>query len=742
MATEPQDTSDAVSANIIVDFGPSEVAKGDPVVWPGFRIFTAIPEGKGSSPTRSKRRTNAFGNPVFDYTAETLFDYPTIIAHRLDDTNWMAYNRLCSVHVPSCPFKCWHCFNDARPDVNPSVIKGSISAKELFNKFLHQREFDASQAKYTNVIRITGGEPFTEPNLILEIAKLIHNHNEKNPDSKIFLWTETNIVAFTADHHIRIENIEDYLPQLAKYNDSFALHPCFHGLSDDELFSITNTAVSFSQLIEALRLMVEAGIDIYPTLHANICDPTHLENVFNQLINIHPNLPLRIALIEIDLNYEAVKKRMDMVKKAEDREQPHLSSKYASLYEWDRLLRKAYGIGYGVLPRHLVSLANSAENSKIYSHVSANNKVEVPDIKKTCMLLQKGAERPLYRQMILTTIGLPDGFVYKAPYDQKWIAQDILEVAKLWSDNFNEYPVVECYAGNNASGEPVVCPVRNGELHSVTVLGDTIAFNYKLGSYPKIAPSSKSNLFDVLWPVFGLRAIAPIGKLFAVLSPMFDSFSMCDPSDDALKTECWEAIVKELSCSPNLENSVFCRLSVSSRHKVKVDGNGSTAHSYIAAGSMDELRFRLQYRIPNFSKIEKSPVLKIEVTNTDLLQYIGPSEITLSKYDELELHFKCGSPERVSECEIHISRKDSDTEGPFFRLPVRILGRKRAIGNTASNVLATVASIFAGVGGALYVDSFTKKSPHISSPCVWIVVICLTASQIVKYLLAPATQSH
>jgi len=156
---------------VVADFSKShmaEIAKG--IRWRSFRPFVPY------KPT-SNRMLNACYGGSFESELHTLMDYPTIVSGKLGGS-WEKYNRLISLHVAGCPLHCWHCYVDeclvkacgrcVFERANQCKEYGrreeeGVTAEEVVDNFLEQRKFDEKIGDVipANILRITGGEPFT-----------------------------------------------------------------------------------------------------------------------------------------------------------------------------------------------------------------------------------------------------------------------------------------------------------------------------------------------------------------------------------------------------------------------------------------------------------------------------------------------------------------------------------------------------------------------------------------------------
>jgi uncharacterized Fe-S cluster-containing radical SAM superfamily protein len=257
-------------------------------------------------------------------------------------------NRLLTVQVGGCNFRCWYCYCD------DALLKGKnlayLTPKELVDRFIQQRINDYSQGMQSNVLRISGGEPFLAPELILGCLKEI---KRRGLDDRIFIWAETNLSPFLKESNSSPPIVETWvnLDEFAGFRN-FALHPCVHGTSPENLREITKVDSKwFDGLLEGFKTLIQRKIDIYPTFSPNMCPPRDVEGLFQKLSSIHEYLPLRFALIEYHLDYPSVFMRHEA--------QQHLTvyNKYLVIKKWNELLLKTYGLSYAEKPRQEIPLS-------------------------------------------------------------------------------------------------------------------------------------------------------------------------------------------------------------------------------------------------------------------------------------------------------------------------------------------------------------------------------------------------
>lgn len=349
---------------IISDFGSSSVTSEAGFIKPYFRIFTPVKSYKG-------RKLNLVYGDTFNMFKDTLMDYPTIVQYKLGKVgtvDWDNYNRLISLHISRCPLNCWYCYIEECLKSNCSICPAKgycnngmktqkgikeewFSAQKIIDGFIKQRDLDKERGLSSNILRITGGEPFLAPQLLLEILEELKS---RQLHKEVFLWTETNLVPLIVEDDEAIVS-DELLKKLATHHN-FCVHPCFHGLNEDNFKEVTGQAIDdFSLLINAFKRLIDSRIDIYPTFGSNMSSIEDVERFYNEISKIDKLLPLRFALIEYDLDYSPVEwRRKSIPNFAKEHEKVY--DRFQVIKKWDELLRKNTGYKYGDIPRHLVPI--------------------------------------------------------------------------------------------------------------------------------------------------------------------------------------------------------------------------------------------------------------------------------------------------------------------------------------------------------------------------------------------------
>jgi organic radical activating enzyme len=336
---------------------------------PLLRVFNPVKPEKG-------RKLGPNFDPTFDPRKDTLSDFPTIAAAKLGGTI-MDFNRLVSLQLAVCHLRCWHCYVEnclvwpccKCPNSGTTSCKGQRKRQTYYftiNEIMHRINSQIQQERQSShllqhAFRLTGGEPFLAPELILQILQAIR---ETGLENSVYFRCETNLlslclVTVTAEqlppsYHARARELITILQALGQFQN-FSVHPSFHGVSETNFFANTATLLpSIDLLMSALKIFMNYNIDVYPSFGANVCDPNDFPQFFDRLKLISNNLPLRVALRRYDFNYQPVKNRVIGTSRLAT--VPNVFDYERSVETWDRLLYKAYHKHYGETDRWRIRL--------------------------------------------------------------------------------------------------------------------------------------------------------------------------------------------------------------------------------------------------------------------------------------------------------------------------------------------------------------------------------------------------
>jgi uncharacterized Fe-S cluster-containing radical SAM superfamily protein len=654
-------------------------AESEKMVFPFLRRFQAIKEER-------HRKTNVESG--FDYYIDSLLDYPSIIQYRMGG-DLDSYNMMISIHVPKCPYDCWHCYNNKKLHLVENAEWHT--AAEIVDAFLEQRKYDKTASVKSNVLRITGGESFLVPELILDCLDEL---KKRGLHEEIFVWTETDLYPFIREKgesfaesvSIKRDGVSlKVLEELSKHSN-FAVHPCLHGLSNKEIQDITGKKnIHINQLIEGLSILLSHKFDIYPTFGSNVSAPENLGILFQKLYMLNRNLPLRFALVQYDLEYPDICIRL----KEQPNREFNLHSKYTNLRIWNTLLKKHYNIGYAVIPRHMISLIDE----KMVK--SSKNFVPSQDYnpQKQLLYVIKSSYREDYHRELLDIIALPTGSIYTLEYDTNWVQNDLWQHMRVRSEFYKDQDALLLYVDLD-SAEKEIVPLRKLKLKEAKVEGNVAALSFELGAFvPPVGV--KVNLRRQLESLFGSSTLAgaPLNK-YVLVAEELTELSQLQASDDF---STWRETISKLRF-PKFEKSLFYRIRVNNvSPSIDPDALGPAIIYEIDSGK----RFSIQvdYFLPNYDKFPRdnpdSRKISFE-SSSDIIKTVTSSQFTISKYGSDTLIFRTEEPYEDTICTIHFQSTTTPFDAPLIDLRIRVKGSGNKIALTKASSLA-----LSGLGGGI-----------------------------------------
>ena len=534
-------------------------------------------------------------------------------------------------------------------------------------------------------------------------------------ENKVFLWTETNLEPFVKKEGLNegeeweqreynafmdMDKNPEILTKLSEFNN-LAVHPCFHGfdLIGNEFNLITGRQYNLTlrEQISGLKKLVEVGIDVYPTIGTNICDPTHLENLFNGLFEIHRNLPLRLALVKYDIDYyEPVEGRLISDRK---RRKPHIYSHYASLRIWNQLLLKYYGIGYGIIPRHMAPIKIQKQPISTISVESQTNQDLSPIAyeKKEILYLFKGSYRDTYHREILDIIALPSGHIYEINFDRKYVPGDLyLHMSKL-PELYEKRKIVWIYVNGNRDNF-IHLPIRESELIDISEGGDVISIKFKLGRYIYWEVTDLMDIKYILTTYFGERDLPPVGKYILIGEKLFNDENVDSNTDnDEIKFSSafseakgklyisddfsvFRKIVQSISLAKYMKGSLFYRVIVHSKKIKQKNGDGNRTLYRIRGGK--SFSIKIEFYLPNYSEFDEKNIeertIHVVSSSKTITPIIQP-KIVLSKYGSHEIHFHTSVIEREEEVTLTFFSEYAPFQAAKTELHIFVLPPSRGI---------------------------------------------------------------
>jgi len=300
------------------------------------RVFTAINPQRGRKPN--------IDGMYFDKYVDVLSDSPITAATKMKG-DWHSYTHHVIVQLGVCNFRCWYCYVDYKLLAGKDVV--FVTAETIMQQFLEVRKQAKAHNLAYNVLRISGGEPFFAPDLLLSCLRIAR---AKGLDQEICIKTETNLSPLQKIGDRSLAEEWSSFEELASY-PNFYVHPTIHGLSPESLRA--NSAVSsdmFDRILDGLSTLLTYKLDFYPSFSSNTVNPELILLFFQKMKNLHRNLPLRIAVRPFSFDYDIIRER-DQGKRVVT-----VFDHRQTIEIWDKLLHEEYGVGYAELPRHAVPL--------------------------------------------------------------------------------------------------------------------------------------------------------------------------------------------------------------------------------------------------------------------------------------------------------------------------------------------------------------------------------------------------
>jgi organic radical activating enzyme len=364
--------------------------------------------------------------------AEWLMDFATIAAGQLGRPDWQNYRRMLLLHVADCDLYCWYCYNDAWDGVKDITVN-EMDTKEILRQFFEYRSLERAEGNQVNILRISGGEPFTEPELVEDLANDFASFQDSE---SAFLWVDTNLHPF-GDKLTRAQKAA--LEALARLGSRVAVHACIHGATAETLMRNSMKVTKPENITAALKAFDQRKIPIYPRINPAALLPAEVGEIFLLLLGASTSnpFPLRSYLGPIELSYEHAIDRMRLfqgqppvfVESAKPcpiqgkSARPDLHAPNIAIFEWNRLLEENYGVGYGRIPRHKTAGIKPLAPRVFSKKMGLDRKWE------ELILLCKGWEKEVYAQKMLEILSVPSGAWVYVEFENKWIEPGLLAYA-------------------------------------------------------------------------------------------------------------------------------------------------------------------------------------------------------------------------------------------------------------------------------------------------------------------------
>lgn len=672
---------------IVVNFKDTEVGKKyERPVWDGFRIWESVkyPIPLNIDIEKLKRTVNSIGHPPFNILTDWLMDFSTISAGQLGRTDWENFKNLVLIHVPTCRSKCWYCFNDAWENKCECDWMSSI---DIVDKFLEQQKRNSERnGKQNNVIRLSGGEPFMQPLLIRDLALEI----EKRNDNSIFLWLDTNLFEINAKR--KKKEVRDTLDALKKLDNKLAIHACFHGVSDESIRRITGLNKSIDELITNYKILEDEGLNVYPRFNPCSCTPDEAEKFFIKLYETDETIPLKLYLGIVELYYKAAKDRMNdiknLIKKDTRTDKPYYYSPQAVIYWWNKIMQLAYGVGYGVLPRHIAVRypkeknpfleINSEELKKKIAKRKDNkdnkDKSDKPD--KEVLFISKGSFKEIYAMKVLEALALPKDSFMNVEYSKKYVEPNLYQFLDIFPEIYRNKDVLIVATHPQERNRFHMTYLRWGKLEAIENTPVSTNVKIKLSFFPyyedKYERLDGVKNHEEIADYLGERNLPVNGYFLQLLGYPSKKFPMINKNFENHQDEAFFQVIKCLNESgwkKDLNKNIYYRIASIKKIQDKKDIEYSEVGRLIFTPG-DEVEIKLVSYNPNIDDpgfpTEDEAILKVAVNPEENIKVVSNEIIRLSKFGQHKINLRLKGEDIEFKGEIMIKPKEESDKSRIF----------------------------------------------------------------------------
>lgn len=680
-----------------------------------FRKFESVPQKRESR----RKQNDSLG---FDPYVDTLFDYPSITKRTLGSSldavkhfNWHL-----TIHIPYCRMDCWHCYNPKdvcqTGTTNLSRVNGqsqSYTAEAILKRFAQIRKEAAARGEHCDVLRISGGEPFLAPELIAELLEGISVNPD--PDYPKLIWTETNLTtwATTPDGRSLVNEAgkvyqektgKQLTATLRTHADRIVVHPCFHGLSDEnvsECAGIKSGLLQFDDLLTGFRALHGLQMHLYPTFISEASDPDHVENLFESLYALDPAYPLKVALISVDY-YPAVMERS----KARLNNIP-LYGRFACQKRWQNLLKRHYGVDYAQVPRPFVEGVNAfPKPTDLKPSAESHRGQRDASPYQPLLVMLKSDLRPEYRQELLTMMSAPEGTRLRETYDVRHLEPTLAGRLGVETEAFTRSCSRVLLAYANKHTRLTCIPFREATIVRIDVTKSLVSFELLLGPYvvPEVDAGASARTNDTKGKAhvdaFGWRMLDYFGVSHSLGKGGRSAWVLLGeelllkgwdegPSFRRLakgEGNGWGTILGLFAACEGAKSffsdrNIFLRLTPLVHGPTNTEEEPSEARSLgppygIVITEGDKIEYRLSFCIPQFDRYqlekERDALLSARTlritTSTASLVVEGYQPRPLAKYGEFDFVLRCSKLENDIPAQVVIEANDQSCYCPRIQL--------------------------------------------------------------------------
>jgi len=253
--------------------------------------------------------------------------------------------------INGCNLKCWQCYvDDVNKSANPKYGR-FFSAEEILIEFLvesRKAQFLIDPDRKVNILRLSGGDPFLVPEIIVWIIEAAEKFGLEN---YIYFWVDTNLASgdfywkyLTNKQREKIRNFKN-----------IGFMGCYKGY-DEESFTKTCGAAPkfFNEQFKMHRRLIKEELDVYsyfyPLVYSDYSD-RKLRKCLVLFINrlqkeVNLLAPLRLTTPYTKI-YSPTQNRLTPERKKS------LELQYAATKIWKEEIKKQFGSRADLMPHQI-----------------------------------------------------------------------------------------------------------------------------------------------------------------------------------------------------------------------------------------------------------------------------------------------------------------------------------------------------------------------------------------------------
>ena len=284
--------------------------------------------------------------------AERLGEPPSYFSKE-DKRNWQGpriaeCNAVFLGQINGCNLRCWQCYVDDRNNsANPEYGK-FFSAEEILIQFLiesRKAQFLTDSDRKLNILRISGGDPFLVPEIIVWMIEAVQNFGLED---FIYLWVDTNLTVgdfywkyLSDEQRTKIRNFKN-----------IGFMGCYKGYDEESFTKTCGAAPKFLQeQFKTHRRLIEEGLDVYTYLYPLTYSEPYLREKIIGFMNklqkeINKYAPLRLTT-------PCVKKYSPTEMRLTPERERALVLQYPAIEIWKQEIERRFGEKANLAPHEI-----------------------------------------------------------------------------------------------------------------------------------------------------------------------------------------------------------------------------------------------------------------------------------------------------------------------------------------------------------------------------------------------------